>query len=121
MTNEPQTNDTTATEPRRFGQVLRIREGAADLYISLHADPWPEVNAAIKKANITSYSIYEQDGLLFAYLEYSGNDFETDMEVMAANPKVQEWWALNDPCLERLDGTTGTQLWQNMTEVYHLA
>ena len=105
---------------RRFGQVLRLKPELAERYIELHANQWPEVDAAIRAANITSYSIYEFEGYLFAYIEYRGTDWEADTETMASNPKVQEWWALNDPCLQRLDGTSGTQLWQDMEEIYHL-
>ncbi len=35
--------------------------------------------------------------MLFAYLEYTGNDFEEDMAKMAADPKTQEWWDIMMP------------------------
>ena len=71
---------------RRFGQVIRVRPEAIDEYERLHAEPWPGVLAAIRRANIRNYSIYRHGELLFAYFEYVGDDFAADMAAMAADP-----------------------------------
>ena len=94
---------------RRFGQLIRVRPESVEAYERLHAEPWPAVLAAIRRANIRNYSIYRHDGLLFAYLEYVGNDYAGDMAAMAADPDVQAWWTLTDamqePFPERAAGT----------------
>jgi L-rhamnose mutarotase len=46
---------------------------------------------------LTKDSIFfDNNRTLFATFEYVGNNFEVDMELMKANPKVQEWWKITD-------------------------
>jgi L-rhamnose mutarotase len=77
------------------------------------------VLAAIHAANIRNYSIYRHEDRLFAYFEHVGEDFAADMAAMAADPIVQEWWALTDamqePFAEREDG----EWWLTLPEVFH--
>ena len=106
---------------RRFGQVIRVKPDAVDVYERLHADPWPAVLAAIAAANIRNYSIYRHDDVLFAYFEYIGDDLEVDMARMAADPAVVEWWSLTDamqvPYPERDPGAW----WLTLREIFHAA
>lgn len=108
----------------RFGSVIGLKPEKKDLYNKLHANPWPEINAMIKKCNIQNYSIYEVelDGklYLFSYFEYTGDDFKADSAKMAADPKTKEWWAETDPCQIRLPGTPDGEQWLKIPEVYHL-
>ncbi len=76
-------------EVRRFGQLIRVRPDSIEAYERLHAEPWPAVSAAIRRANIRNYSIFRHDGLLFGYLEYVGADYPGDMARLAADPEVQ--------------------------------
>jgi len=126
-----QGNDQAAAEDaakvqkvRRFGQVIGLKEEMKEKYNRLHANPWKPVNAMIKKCNIRDYSIYETqiDGkwYLFAYFEYTGDDFEKDMAMMAEDPDTRKWWKETDPCQVRLEGTPEGQQWKTMEEVYHL-
>ncbi len=115
------------TKPKkvqRFGSVIGLKAEKKDYYNKLHANPWPEVNAMIKKCNIRNYSIYEVelDGklYLFSYFEYTGDDFKADMAKMAADPKTKEWWAETDPCQIRLPGTPEGEQWLSIEEVYRL-
>lgn len=109
---------------QRFGSVIGLRPEKKDYYNKLHADPWPEVNAMIKKCNIQNYSIYERqlDGklYLFSYFEYTGDDFAADMQKMKDDPKTVEWWKETDPCQIRLPGTPEGEQWLGIDEVYHL-
>ncbi len=105
---------------RRFGQVIQVKPEKLDEYKRLHANPWPEVNATLRACNIANYSIYLKDGLLFAYFEYMGTDFEADMKLMAADPKTQEWWTLTDPCQEPVKTHGQGEWWSDMEEVFHL-
>jgi L-rhamnose mutarotase len=113
-----------ATKIRRFGSVIGLKAEKKDYYNKLHAQPWPEINAMIKKCNIERYSIYEVelDGklYLFSYFEYTGDDFKADTAKMAADPKTKEWWAETDPCQIRLPGTPDGEQWLKIPEVYHL-
>jgi L-rhamnose mutarotase len=79
----------------------------------------------IKECHIRNFSIYEReiDGrlYLFAYLEYTGPDFEADMRRMAADPETQRWWKETDPCQIPLpDAAAQGKIWADLKEVYHL-
>ena len=104
---------------QRLGQVIRIRTDAIDAYEQLHADPWPTVNAAIRRANIRNYSIYRFQDLLFAYFEYTGDDFRADMARMAADPEVQRWWALTDAMQDPIPDRPVGDWWLTLTEIFH--
>lgn len=105
---------------KRFGQIIKVKEEYLEKYKALHADPWPEINAMIKECNIRNYSIYYRDGYLFSYYEYVGDDYEKDMEKMAADPKTIEWWKETDPCQTPVDSAEEGEWWCGMEEVYHL-
>jgi L-rhamnose mutarotase len=105
---------------RRFGQIIGIDPGNFEKYKQYHADVWPEVLARIKACNISNYSIYHRDGLLFAYMEYTGKDFAADMAKMAADKKTQEWWAIMEPIQRPVANRAEGEWWANMEEVFHL-
>ncbi|NLE38779.1 MAG: L-rhamnose mutarotase [Pirellulaceae bacterium] len=126
---DPATPDTAQASPpevkvKRVGSVIGLKKEKRDYYNELHANPWPEINAMLKKCNVRNYSIYEceLDGklYLFSYFEYVGDDYEKDMAAMAADPKIQEWWAETDPCQIRLPGTPEGQQWKTIEQVYLL-
>ena len=104
---------------RRYGNVIRVKPEKLEEYKRLHANPWPEVIEMIEKCNITNYSIYYRDGLLFSYYEYVGDDFEADMAKMAAHPKMPEWWALCEPCQTPLESCGEGEWWASAEEVFH--
>ena len=105
---------------QRFGQVIQVKPDKLELYKYHHANPWPEVNAMIKKCHMENYSIYYRDGYLFSYFEYTGDNFEADMAMMAEDSKTQEWWALVKPFQNPLATKTEDEWWSDMEEVYHL-
>jgi L-rhamnose mutarotase len=104
----------------RYGWVIRVKSEKLSEYKALHANPWPGVNRMIKECNIRNYSIYYRDGYLFSYLEYTGTDFEADMQKMAADSLTREWWKLTDPCQEPVETAGEGVWWADMEEVYHL-
>lgn len=109
----------------RYGSVIGVKTEKLDYYKQLHANPWPEVNKKLKECNIRNYSIYLRrmpDGqhYLFSYFEYTGNDFEADMALMAADPATQKWWTETDPCQTPLPDRADGEWWASMEEVYHL-
>lgn len=105
---------------QRIAWVIKVKPEKLEEYKKLHANPWPEVNAILRDANIRNYSIYYRDGLLFSYLEYTGNDFDADMKKMSDNPITQKWWKLTDPCQEPVESAGEGVWWADMEEVYHL-
>lgn len=104
---------------KRYGQVIHVKPEKLHYYLELHQNPWPEVIQKIKECHIQNYSIFLlQEHTLFAYFEYVGDNFEEDMQKMAADPMTQKWWKETDPCQESL-GLNPSEWWHNMKEVFH--
>ena len=103
----------------RHGSVIRVKPEALDDYRRIHAAVWPEVLAMIHTCNIRNYSIYLKNDYLFSYFEYTGSDFQADMQKMAADPKTLEWWKLTDPMQEPLPTCKQGEWWAAMDEVFH--
>jgi L-rhamnose mutarotase len=105
---------------KRFGQIIGVDPLQFEKYKEYHTAVWPEVLEMIKACNINNYSIYHKDGMLFAYFEYKGGDFATDMAKMAADPKTIKWWDLMLPLQKPLSTRGKGEWWANMEEVFHL-
>jgi L-rhamnose mutarotase len=104
---------------QRIASVIRVRPEQERTYRELHAAVWPAVLATLRGANITNYSIFLRDGMLFSYLEYTGNDYAADMARIAADPETRRWWALTDPCQQPLDSAAEGEWWAPAEEVFH--
>ena len=105
---------------QRFASVIRLRPEKEAEYRALHADAWPSVLAALSRAHVRNYSIFLRDGVLFSYLEYTGDDYAADMALIAQDPETQRWWKLTDPCQQPVDGAAAGEWWAPMEEVFHL-
>jgi len=103
----------------RLGQAIRVRPERIEEYERLHADPWPGVLATLRAANVHNYSIFRHGELLFAYYEYTGDDFAADMARIAADPVTQAWWQLTDAMQEPLPGRADGEWWLTLPEVFH--
>ena len=104
---------------KRYAQLIGIKADRLEEYKRYHAAVWPEILDMIRQCNIRNYSIFYRDGLLFAYFEYTGNDFEADMAKMAADPKTQEWWDIMKPMQTPIETRAEGEWWANMEEVFH--
>lgn len=113
-------SETVSSAVRRIGSVTQLRTEKRAEYLELHAAVWPEVEAQITRSNIRHFTIFLLEDMLFSYLEYVGTDYAADMAAMQADPDTQRWWALTDPCQERLPGTPDGDNWAPMTEIWHL-
>jgi L-rhamnose mutarotase len=105
---------------KRFGQMIRLKPDGARDYIRHHASVWPGVLRMIKECNISNYSIFVRNQILFAYFEYTGDDFEKDMAKMAADPETQRWWDVVKPLMDPLEDRTPGEFWSDMEEIFHL-
>ena len=104
---------------QRYGMVIQVNPDKFQEYKQLHAEVWPDVLKMIKECNIRNYSIYHKDGYLFSYFEYIGDDFESDMSKMAADPTTQKWWDVCKPCQQPLETRAEGEWWASMEEVFH--
>ena len=107
---------------QRMGMVIGVRPEKLAEYSQLHAEPWPEMNAALSAANIRNYSIYlrEPENLLFGTWEYVGTDYAADMRRLGDLAITKRWLALTDPCQARLASAAAGEWWSMMPEIYHL-
>lgn len=83
--------------PKVFGSLIGLKEDFEERYIILHHHTFPEVLERIHKSNITDYSIFLFDHILFSHMIYTGDDFESDMQAMGTDETTREWWKLTDP------------------------
>ena len=104
----------------RKGSVIKVKPEKLEFYKSLHANSWPLVDSMLTVCNIRNYSIYYRDGFLFSYLEYTGADWDKDMEKLAADSVTQAWWKLTDPCQEPVESATQGESFSDLEDVYHL-
>ena len=115
----------TQRPPQRYAWVTGLKPDQAAHYEELHAHIWPGVNKTIKACHIQNFSIHEReiDGhlYLFAYLEYTGTNFDADMKRMGDDPETQRWWKETDPCqLPLPDAAAKGKIWSDTKEVYFL-
>jgi L-rhamnose mutarotase len=116
---------TTKPTFTRYVWVTGLKPEKAAHYEDLHAHPWPSVNKMIKDCHIQNFSIHEREIngqlYLFAYLEYTGKDFDADMKRMAADSETVRWWKETDPCQSPLpDAAAKGKIWSDTKEVYFL-
>jgi L-rhamnose mutarotase len=105
---------------KRLGSVIRLAPGAEDKYRQLHAAVWPGVLSRLGEAYITNYTIFLHGDLLFAYMEYLGDDLERDMARLDDDPETKRWLALTDPLQIRLEtAAQGDRWWATMQEIFH--
>lgn len=123
------TNPTTAQQREAgviyYGSAIEILPEKEQLYRELHADVWPEVRAAIAKANIRNYNIFVAEfggkRYLFSFFEYHGTDPEADFASIAADPTTsQKWWPITDACQRRLPGTPEGSQWKSLEMLMHI-
>jgi L-rhamnose mutarotase len=105
---------------KRFGQVIKVKGELFEQYKMYHAEVWKEVLHTISSCNIRNYSIYHKDDFLFAYFEYTGENFARDMEKMSACPFTKKWWSIMKPLQEPLATRQEGEWWADMEEVFHL-
>ena len=105
---------------RRIASVIGIAPENIEEYEALHAAVWPSVLARLSESNVANYSIYRYGELLFSYFEYVGDDFDRDMDAMAADPATQDWWAICKPMQRPVADRAEGEWWKDIPEVFHL-
>ena len=106
---------------QRIGMVINVKPEMLETYRALHADPWPDVLAALRAHHISNYSIFLRDGVLFSYFEYDGDDLDADMQSIGEDPVTQEWWSHTDPCQQPLESAEPGQWWAPAESVFFMS
>lgn len=108
---------------RRFASVTGLKPEIASRDEELHANPWPGVSRMISEYHIRNDSIHLQEiggkPYLFAYFQYTGVDFDTDMARMAADEETRRWWGESDRCQDPLPEAAALgKIWTDAKEVF---
>lgn len=100
---------------KRFIMYSELKPDKVRDYEELHADPWPELLKLLDRCNIHHYSISLRGNQVFTYYEYTGTDYEKDMEIMDHSPVMQKWWTYSKPCFT---GHETEQYYEELREVF---
>ena len=120
----PTSEEKAKAKIQRFGSAIELRPEQEQAYRKLHANAWPAILERIKQSHIRNYNIYIAPiggkKYLFSYFEYTGSDFNADMQAMADDPETQRWWEHCKPCQKQLPNTPAEAWWLDLEEVFHL-
>ena len=58
--------------------------------------------------------------LLFAYMEYTGTDYEKDMAQIAADPETQKWWKITAPMQVQVPEARDGEWWHTLHQNFYL-
>jgi L-rhamnose mutarotase len=110
--------------PQRYGMVIGVKQEKLDYYRQLHANPWEGVLDQIDRSKLRNFSIWlvemrPQEYYLFGYFEYTGDDFEADMQAMGEDDTTKRWWKETDPCQTPIPTARDGQRWVMMEEVFY--
>lgn len=105
---------------QRLASVIGLPLVGRAEYEELHANAWPGVLAQLTASNIRNYSIFRYGELLFAYMEYVGDDLKADLARMAADPITQAWWEVCGPLQRPVDEAGPGEWWKALPEIFHL-
>jgi len=97
-----------------LGSIIGLKKETEEQYIALHNHTFPEVLDRIHQSNITDYSIFLHDGILFSHMVYSGINYESDMKAMGSDKSTQVWWKLTDAMQQPLDFRKENEWWASI-------
>ncbi len=114
-----------ASGVRRYARLVELKPEHEESYREMHAEVWPEVVVAFKRANMSNYSIHIFDlggkKYLLAYFEYTGDNPASDFATIATDPTTRDkWWPITDAYQRRIAGTPDGEQWLPAEMVMHL-
>lgn len=99
---------------KTVASLIGLKPEFAERYIILHRHTFPGVLDRLHASNIVDYTIFEHRGILFSHLVWRGEDYESDMAAIAADPVTREWWKLTDAMQQPLPGRKTDEWWQTL-------
>jgi len=101
--------------------IIGLKKEFEEQYIALHKHTFPEVLERIRKSNISDYSIFLNDGILFSHMVYNGINFEADIKAIGSDKSTQEWWKLTDPMQQPFEYRKENEWWAEINLWYKYA
>ncbi len=91
----------TKTEPHCI--ITKVKPEKEDEYKKLHDEIWDMVVKNGHLYNVRNYSIFKFRDMYVSFFEYTGNDFESDMNKKAILPITKRWQKLCRDCFEEIE------------------
>ncbi len=119
---EKKSNETIERKvTKRIGQVIEIKPEKIAEYKALHADSNSGVRDLLTIAHMENFSIFikqfdNDKWYLFAYYEYTGDNFEDDMAKLSIKQRNIDWLKVCDPIQIPFKGEKS---WSVMEKVYY--
>lgn len=101
-----------------LGSVICLKPEFESQYKVLHRHAFPEVLARIQNSNISDYTIFLHNGLLFSFMCYSGFDLEKDFQAIGSDDVTKEWWVLTDSMQQVIPGCPDGKWWADLKQIY---
>jgi cytidyltransferase-like protein len=101
-----------------FASIIGLKKEFEEQYIVLHKHTFPEVLHRIHSSNISDYSIFLHQGILFSHIIYSGTDYDADMAAIGTDETTREWWKLTDQMQVPLDLRKENEWWASINLWY---
>ena len=100
--------------------VIQLKKDKIDEYKKLHANDYEGVRDLLLKYHMNNFSIFLHqldDGNYyeFGYYEYTGDNFEEDMKLLAAEPRNEAWLKVCDAMQIPQEGYTS---WTEMESIF---
>ena len=97
------------------GSIIGLKKEFEEQYIALHKHTFPGVLDRISRSNISNYSIFLHNGILFSHMVYTGTKYKADMEAIGTDETTREWWKLTDMMQQPLALRKENEWWSEIT------
>jgi len=101
-----------------LGSIIGLKKEFEEQYIALHNHTFPEVLDRIHRSNISNYSIFLHNGILFSHMVYSGTNYDADINAIGNDKSTQEWWKLTDSMQQPLETRKENEWWSGISLWY---
>lgn len=102
----------------RKASISSLLPEKREQYIQMHSNPPEEVLKIMSEHHHTNHTVFLYGNKLFQYFDYTGDDFENDMEEMRQLPVMQQWWAQCRACVAPFD-EDAVSTWTQLPEIFH--
>jgi L-rhamnose mutarotase len=104
---------------KRLGMMNEVKPESLNAYRILHAEDNQGIRDLLVKYHLRNYSMFlkqiENRWLAFAYCEYAGRDFVSDMNALNIDARYQEW---QNACKKMHVSTDADQEWNDMEQIF---
>ncbi len=105
---------------QRFADVIRVPAEKYAEYVEKHDHIWPNIVEMMRQAHIENFTIFHRDGYLFKYFEYTGDDFQADMEKLNSYEEHSRWLEFTAVCQQPVETAKENEWWAPMEEIFHI-